>query len=165
MRAVWLLAVLQRPGTGKGQVVVSDRWASGQQRAVDASIALTHEQQHYRYGCFAQAFRGLDGLEGLMLAASPVFGARPPGNLMRADISRLRPRPNASGCSVKIAPAAMPQAALDQSRQTPTVHVLALLPFETIDAQGRGAALRTAQAIAAITTICSQIPISSFPPS
>ena len=68
--------------------MVSDRWwASGQLRAVDASIALTHEQQHYRYGCFAQAFRGLDGLEGLMLAASPVFGAKPPGNLKRADIS------------------------------------------------------------------------------
>jgi hypothetical protein len=42
---------------------------------VDASIAFTHGQQHYRYGCFAQAFCGL---EGLMLAASPVFGAKPP---------------------------------------------------------------------------------------
>jgi len=67
------------PGTRKGQAVVSDRWwASGQQRAVDAGIAFTHGQQHYRYGCFAQAFCGLDGLEGLMLAASPVFGAKPP---------------------------------------------------------------------------------------
>jgi hypothetical protein len=72
----WLLAVLQRgqeleKGLGRW-------WASGQQRAVDASIAFTHGQQHYRYGCFAQAFCGLDGLEGLMLAASPVFGAKPP---------------------------------------------------------------------------------------
>jgi len=42
------------------------------------AFAFTHGQQHYRYGCFAQAFCGLDGLEGLMLAASPVFGAKPP---------------------------------------------------------------------------------------
>ena len=33
--------------------------------------------------------------------------------------SHHRPRPSPFGCSVKIAPAAMPQAALDQSRQTP----------------------------------------------
>ena len=78
-----------------------------------------------------------------MLAASPVFGAKPPGNLRPKprDVCTLAFGQTLPAVASKIAPAAMPQAALDQNRQTPTVHVLALFPF---DAQGRGAALRTA---------------------
>ena len=59
MQAVGRFA--EGPGTRKGQW---SRTGGGHQgsSAVDASIAFTHEQQHYRYGCFAQAFCGLKGL-------------------------------------------------------------------------------------------------------
>ncbi|OCL05763.1 hypothetical protein AOQ84DRAFT_298309, partial [Glonium stellatum] len=56
------------PGTGRGQASWS-RTAKDQvgvgiraAAAMDAGIALTRGQQHYRYGCFAQALCGLEGL-------------------------------------------------------------------------------------------------------